>query len=183
MAVVMLKALNVSMGNVLLRFGSQPSHSGSGVWEGLCTVNCEEGNGHERTYSSVQSAWEKNRSSSKDPQAHGLLWLLWGVCVPPVSPGLWHWPWAEPHPCRGFVAPDSTGWAAVHPICVSGTFIWAKQQTHISASLCFTSSLKSVLKQTSLCCSLTHLPLCCFLLTPLFSLHKVQLLIFCFCSL
>lgn len=91
-AVVMIKTLNNTIKSVLLRVWvtalpllAQRFGKGSAQLQ----VNCEEGYGHEKTtYSSVQSAWEKNQSSSKDPHPRGLLWL----CVLPVSPVVWHWP-------------------------------------------------------------------------------------------
>lgn len=89
-AVVMLKALNTSMKNVLLRLWVTAlplSAKRFGEGSAQLQVNSEEGYGHEkRIYSCVQSSWEKNQSSSKDLQPRGLLCpsrVTWGVALTP----------------------------------------------------------------------------------------------------
>lgn len=146
------------MKNILLRvWVTAFLLSGSEVWEGLCTAKRELWGGIWPWKKDLQRCSKCLRENPKQQQRSPSPWFA-GVAVSLLChPGSGTDPWADPHSCRRLVAPDNTGWSTVHPICVSGTFIWARQQTHSSAALCFTSSLKSLSKETSLCYSLTSL--------------------------
>lgn len=99
----------------------------------------------------------KNQSSSKDPQAHGLLWLPLGVCVPPVSPGLWHCPPGWATSLQGICGSWQHRVSCCAPhLCFRNVHLSQVTNTHLSFSVFY--QLFEICFKTNLSLLLAHSP-------------------------